>query len=73
MEAHGQKPEFAEDVLGEWMLQAVSEGYFFASPSYSKGRIEEARERFRANGGSVQIHFSRRRMLSRLRGTGPKR
>ncbi|KAH3550035.1 hypothetical protein KXV22_001649 [Aspergillus fumigatus] len=57
MEAHGQKPEFAEDVLGEWMLQAVSEGYFFASPSYSKGRIEEARERFRANGGFCSDPF----------------
>lgn len=57
MEAHGQKPEFAEDVLEEWMLQAVSEGYFFASPSYSKGRIEEARERFRANGGFCSDPF----------------
>lgn len=57
MEAHGQKPEFAEVVLEEWMLQAVSEGYFFESPSYSKGEIEEARERFRANGGFCSDPF----------------
>ncbi|PKX95998.1 ankyrin repeat protein [Aspergillus novofumigatus IBT 16806] len=57
MDAHGQKPEFAEDVLEEWMLQAVSEGYFFASPSYSNGKIEEARERFRANGGFCSDPF----------------
>ncbi|GFF84755.1 hypothetical protein IFM61392_06536 [Aspergillus lentulus] len=57
MEAHGQKPEFAEVVLEEWMLQAVSEGYFFESPSYPKGEIEEARERFRANGGFCSDPF----------------
>jgi hypothetical protein len=57
MGAHGQMPEFAEDVLEEWMLQAASEGYFFASPSYSKEKIEEARERFRANGGFCSDPF----------------
>ncbi|KAF7175036.1 hypothetical protein CNMCM7691_005504 [Aspergillus felis] len=57
MAAHSRKSEFAEDVLEEWMLQAISEGYFFASPSYSKEKIEEARERFRANGGFCSDPF----------------
>ncbi|GIK06318.1 hypothetical protein Aspvir_001965 [Aspergillus viridinutans] len=57
MAAHGQKLEFAEDVLEEWMLQAISEGYFFASPSYSKEKIEEVRQQFRANGGFCSDPF----------------
>ncbi|GFF99040.1 ankyrin repeat, PH and SEC7 domain containing protein secG [Aspergillus udagawae] len=56
MAAHGRKLEFADDVLEEWMLQAISEGYFFASPSYSE-KVEEARKRFRANGGFCSDPF----------------
>lgn len=57
MEAHGREPEFEENVLEQWMLQAVSEGYFFASPGCSKEKIDEARERFRANGGFCSDPF----------------
>ncbi|RHZ54021.1 ankyrin repeat and protein kinase domain-containing protein [Aspergillus thermomutatus] len=57
MKAHGRKPEFEEGVLEEWMMQAVSEGYFFASPGYLGEKIEDARERFRANGGFCSDPF----------------
>ncbi|KAJ5951453.1 uncharacterized protein N7479_009866 [Penicillium vulpinum] len=51
MEAHGQTPEFSKEVLEEWMLQAVAEGYLFAKPGQLGKKVEEAKERFRSHGG----------------------
>jgi hypothetical protein len=57
MEAHGQTLEFTQDVLDEWMLQAVSEGYFFAKPGRLVKRMEEAKDQFRIHGGFCSDAF----------------
>ncbi|KAJ5128779.1 hypothetical protein N7526_006945 [Penicillium atrosanguineum] len=57
MEAHGQTPEFAQDLLDDWMLQAVSEGYFFAKPGKLAKDVEDAKGRFRENGGFCSDPF----------------
>ncbi|CAI7627275.1 unnamed protein product [Penicillium discolor] len=57
MEAHGQTPEFSNETLEEWMLQAVSEGYLFAKPSRLEKRVEEAKDRFRSQGGFCSDPF----------------
>lgn len=57
MEAHGQTPEFSNETLEEWMLQAVSEGYLFAKPSRLEERVEEAKDRFRSQGGFCSDPF----------------
>lgn len=57
MEAHGQTPEFSNEVLDEWMLQAVSEGYLFAKPGRLEKRVEEAKDRFRSQGGFCSDPF----------------
>lgn len=60
MEAHGQTPEFSNEVLEEWMLQAVSEGYLFAKPGGLEKRVEEAKNRFRIQGGFCSDPFLRK-------------
>ncbi|KAJ5312131.1 hypothetical protein N7508_002961 [Penicillium antarcticum] len=57
MEAHGQRSEFTQEILDEWMLQAVSEGYFFAKSGQLDKRVEEAKDQFRANGGFCSDAF----------------
>lgn len=57
MEAHGQTPEFSNEILEEWMLQAVSEGYLFAKPGRLEKRVEEAKDRFRSQGGFCSDPF----------------
>ncbi|KAJ5681826.1 uncharacterized protein N7477_001766 [Penicillium maclennaniae] len=57
MEAHGQASEFGQDVLQDWMLQAVSEGYLFAKPDQSTTDVEDAQRRFRDNGGFCSDPF----------------
>ncbi|KUM61169.1 hypothetical protein ACN42_g5937 [Penicillium freii] len=57
MEAHGQTPEFSHEMLEEWMLQAVSEGYLFAKPGRLEKRVEEAKDRFRGQGGFCSDPF----------------
>jgi hypothetical protein len=57
MEAHGQVPEFTHDILDEWMLQAVSEGYFFTAPGQHDKKVEEAKDRFRSNAGFCSDPF----------------
>ncbi|KAF4770342.1 hypothetical protein HAV15_012800 [Penicillium sp. str.  len=57
MEAHGQKPEFSNEMLEEWTLQAVSEGYLFAKPGRLEKRVEEAKDRFRSQGGFCSDPF----------------
>lgn len=51
--AHGLYPEFSEDVLDRWMLQAISEGYLFpeTSSNSSTEKIISAQKRFRDAGG----------------------
>ncbi|KAJ5747077.1 uncharacterized protein N7511_008773 [Penicillium nucicola] len=51
MEAHGQTSEFPQETLNEWMLQAVSEGFFFAKSGQLDKRVEEAKDLFRTKGG----------------------
>ncbi|KAJ5549742.1 hypothetical protein N7535_002317 [Penicillium sp. DV-2018c] len=57
MEAHGRRPEFDDDVLEQWMLQAVSEGYLFAKAARSTKRVEQAKDLFRAHGGYCSDPF----------------
>lgn len=57
MEAHGQAPIFSQDVLDDWMLQAVSEGYLFAKPNHLTKHVEDAKGRFRENGGFCSDPF----------------
>lgn len=57
MEAHGQTPEFSHEILEEWMLQAVSEGYLFAKPGRLEKRVEDAKDRFRTQGGFCSDPF----------------
>jgi hypothetical protein len=57
MEARGRRPEFDDDVLEQWMLQAVSEGYLFAKPARSTERVEQAKDQFRARGGYCSDPF----------------
>lgn len=57
MEAHGQVSEFSQNVLDEWMLQAVSEGYYFAKPGRLERKVEEAKDQFRNNGGFCSDPF----------------
>ena len=57
MEAHGQALGFGEDVLDDWMLQAVSEGYLFAKPDQLTKDMEIAKGRFRESGGFCSDPF----------------
>jgi len=57
MEAHTQELEFSEDVLDDWMLQAVAEGYFFAKPGKLEDEVEGARAQFRDKGGFCSDPF----------------
>ncbi|KAJ5082438.1 hypothetical protein N7532_011481 [Penicillium argentinense] len=57
MEAHGQAPEFSQEILDEWMLQTVSEGYLFAKPGRLTHELEEARGTFRKRGGFCSDPF----------------
>lgn len=57
MEAHERKSEFSQTELDKWMLQAVSEGYFFANPGRLEKKVEEAKDRFRRNGGFCSEPF----------------
>lgn len=58
MQAHNRSPEFSAEVLEKWMLQAVSEGYFFANASGPGDKeIEQARDKFRHQGGFCSDPF----------------
>ncbi|KAJ5129203.1 uncharacterized protein N7515_005242 [Penicillium bovifimosum] len=57
MEAHGRRPEFDDDALEQWMLQAVSEGYMFAKPARSTERVDQAKDLFRSHGGYCSDPF----------------
>jgi hypothetical protein len=60
MKAHDQSSEFNQDVLDEWMLQAVSEGYFFASSGRLAKEVEDAKNQFRYRGGFCSDPFLRK-------------
>ncbi|CAI7642534.1 unnamed protein product [Penicillium pancosmium] len=80
MEAHGQESEFSQNVLDNWMLQAVSEGYYFAKPGRLENEIEDAKQKFRMNGGfcsdpflgkpDVKAAMSRQKVLNWMRERG---
>lgn len=57
MQAHGQESEFSQNVLDKWMLQAVSEGYYFAKPGRLKQEVQGAEHQFRMNGGFCSDPF----------------
>ncbi|KAJ5380590.1 uncharacterized protein N7496_003018 [Penicillium cataractarum] len=57
MKAHNQPLEFSEEELKKWMLQAVSEGYFFVDSRYSQKDIEKSRDQFRRQGGFCSDPF----------------
>lgn len=58
MQAHHRPPEFSAEVLEKWMLQAVSEGYFFANTfGHGDKKIEQARDQFRRQGGFCSDPF----------------
>lgn len=60
--AHGQVSEFSDETLDKWLLQAVAEGYVFATPSsrVTDPQLEAARERFRYAGGYCVDSFTRK-------------
>ncbi|KAJ5168573.1 uncharacterized protein N7482_004167 [Penicillium canariense] len=60
-EAHGQKPEFSKDLLKQWTLQAVSEGYFFAKSGRLTKEIDDMKNLFRDQGGFCSDPFLRKR------------
>ncbi|RDH32310.1 ankyrin repeat-containing domain protein [Aspergillus welwitschiae] len=62
MHAHGQMPAFDEQTLDKWLLQAVSEGYFFERPStrVTKEQLQAARQRYRDAGGFCADPFTRK-------------
>lgn len=57
MKAHDLEAEFSEEVLEGWLLQSVSEGYFFSDPRASLENTEMARRRFRDTGGFCNDPF----------------
>ncbi|GLB08374.1 hypothetical protein AtubIFM57258_004263 [Aspergillus tubingensis] len=62
MYAHGQTPAFDEQTLDKWLLQAVSEGYLFASHSsrVTDKQLQTARQTFRDAGGFCTDSFTRK-------------
>ncbi|RDH14928.1 ankyrin [Aspergillus niger ATCC 13496] len=62
MHAHGQMPAFDEQTLDKWLLQAVSEGYFFERPSsrVTKEQLQAARQKYRDAGGFCADPFTRK-------------
>lgn len=63
--AHGLPSRFDEVTLDRWTLQAISEGFMFATPSatISKADVESARSRFRAAGGFCVDPFLRKKNI----------
>ena len=60
MAAHEQKLEISQDVLDDWMLQAVAEGYLFAKSGRLKEEVEGAKGQFRDKGGFCSDPFLRK-------------
>jgi hypothetical protein len=62
MHAHGKEPEYDDQTLDRWLLQAVAEGYLFPKPSprVSDEHLEMARQKFRDSGGFCTDPFTRK-------------
>jgi hypothetical protein len=68
MHAHGRIPEFSEQTLHKWTLQAISEGCLFANPSsrLSPEDLEAARQKFRDVGGFCTDAFLQKQDIVRM-------
>ncbi|TPX22622.1 hypothetical protein DIZ76_014499 [Coccidioides immitis] len=65
MHAHRRTPEFKNEILHKWTLQAVAEGYLFAktSSTITQEDLEAAKQKFRDAGGYATDPFLKKKNM----------